>query len=67
VATPRRRPLKQWPRGVIGVSIRAIIAIDIAGNVLYNPPIMDSLNVFRIPAVALSTLLFWNWWAVTAQ
>jgi len=49
------------------VSIKAKIAIDIAGDVLYNPPIMDSLNDFRIPAVALSSLLFWNWWAVAAQ
>jgi hypothetical protein len=43
------------------------ICIDRAGNVPYNPPIMDSLNVLRIPAVALSSLLFWNWWAVAAQ
>jgi hypothetical protein len=28
---------------------------------------MDSLNVFLIPTEALSTLLFWNWWAVAAQ
>jgi hypothetical protein len=57
-----RRPT-EW----LTLSLRAKIAIDIAGNVLYNPPIMDSLNVFRIPAVALSSLLFWNWWAAAAQ
>jgi hypothetical protein len=43
------------------------ICIDRAGNIPYNPPIMDSLNVFLIPTEALSSLLFWNWWAVAAQ
>jgi hypothetical protein len=47
------------------LSLRAKIAIDIAGDVLYNPPIMDSLNVFLIPTEALSSLLFWNWWAAS--
>jgi len=28
---------------------------------------MDSLNIFLIPTEALSSLLFWNWWAVAAQ
>jgi hypothetical protein len=39
-------------------------AVDIAAAVPYNRTDMDSLNAFRIPAVALSSLLLWNWWAV---
>jgi len=41
------------------------IFLDRAGDVAYNPPIMDSLNDFRIAAEALSSLLSWNWWAAS--
>jgi len=36
-----------------------------AGDVVYNPPAMDSPNDFRNPAEALSSLLSWNWWAAS--
>ncbi|MCX6570336.1 MAG: hypothetical protein NT006_02780 [Candidatus Aminicenantes bacterium] len=36
-----------------------------AGDVPYNPQIMDSLNVLQIPTEALSSLLSWNWWAAS--
>jgi hypothetical protein len=41
------------------------ICIDMAGDVPYNPQIMDSLNVLQIPTEALSSLLSWNWWAAS--
>jgi hypothetical protein len=56
--------------GVVRVSISGDpvifkIGIDKAGDVAYNPPIMDSLNDLRSPAEALSSLLSWNWWAAS--
>jgi hypothetical protein len=39
-------------------------AVDIAAAAPYNRTDMDSLSALRIPAVALSSLLLWNWWAV---
>jgi len=45
---------------------RPRISLDFAIGRPYNAPVMDSANVSRIPAAALSALHIWNWWAVPA-